>query len=102
MNTHSDIGSELSNILFWDVDKNDIDFDKHATFIIQRVLECGEFCDWKVILSYYGLDKIVSECKKMRTLDPICLSFISAISHTKKEDYRCYHTAQSSPTPWNS
>ena len=68
MNTHSDIGSELSNILFWDVDKNDIDFDKHATFIIQRVLEYGE----------------------------------SAISHTKKEDYRCYHTAQSSPTPWNS
>ena len=51
MNTHSDIGNELSNILFW---------------------------------------------------DPICLSFISAISHTKKEDYRCYHTAQSSPTPWNS
>ena len=95
MNTHCDIGSELSNILFWDVDKNDIDFDKHATFIIQRVLEYGEFCDWKVILSYYGLDKIVSECKKMRTLDPICLSFISAISHTKKEDYRCYHTAQS-------
>ena len=28
MNTHSDIGSELSSILFWDVDKNDIDFDK--------------------------------------------------------------------------
>ena len=47
MNTHSDIGSKLSNILFWDVDRNDI--DKYATFIIQRVLEYGEFCDWKVI-----------------------------------------------------
>ncbi len=102
MNTHSDIGSELSNILFWDVDKNDIDFDKHSTFIIQRVLEYGEFCDWKAILSYYGLNRIVSECKKMRTLDPICLSFIAAISHTNKEEYRCYHTAQSSPTLWNS
>ena len=49
MNKHSDIGSKLSNILFWDVDRNDIDFDKYATFIIQRVLEYGEFCDWKVI-----------------------------------------------------
>ena len=49
MNTHSDIGSKLSNILFWDVDRNDIDFDKYATFIIQRVLKYGEFCDWKVI-----------------------------------------------------
>ena len=49
MNTHSDIGSKLSNILFWDVDRNDIDFDKYATFIIQRVLEYGEFCDWIVI-----------------------------------------------------
>ena len=47
MNKHSDIGSKLSNILFWDVDRNDI--DKYATFIIQRVLEYGEFCDWKVI-----------------------------------------------------
>ena len=49
MNKHSDIGSKLSNILFWDVDRNDIDFDKYATFIIQRVLKYGEFCDWKVI-----------------------------------------------------
>ena len=32
MNTHSDIGSELSNILFWDVDKNDIDFDKMLSY----------------------------------------------------------------------
>ena len=32
MNTHSDIGSELSSILFWDVDKNDIDFDKMLSY----------------------------------------------------------------------
>ena len=32
MNTYSDIGSELSSILFWDVDKNDIDFDKMLSY----------------------------------------------------------------------
>ena len=49
MNTHTDLGSNLSNILLWDVERNEIDFDKYTTFIIQRVLEYGEFCDWKVI-----------------------------------------------------
>ena len=93
---------ELSSVVFWDVDMRTVDFDKQAAFFIQRVLEYGELHDWKLILSYYGLDRIVSECKNMRTLDPICLSFICSISKTKKEDYRCYRTAQLTPTLWNS
>ena len=48
------------------------------------------------------IDKIVEECKKMRTLDPVCLSFICNISHTNEEEYRCYHFRQYNPTLWNS
>ena len=58
--------------------------------------------DWRLINQYYGLSRIVNECKQMRTLDPVCLSFICTISHTKEEEYRCYHFRQSFPTPWNS
>ena len=58
--------------------------------------------DWRLINHYYGLQKIVEECKQMRTLDPVCLSFICTISHTKEEDYRCYRFRQSFQTPWNS
>lgn len=102
MDKQKEIIRQMSSVLFWDVDMEQVELDKQAGFFIQRVLEYGDLHDWSLILSYFGLDVIVAECKKMRTLDPVCLSYISAISHTRKEDYRCYHIVQSNPTPWNS
>jgi hypothetical protein len=93
---------KFSNNLFWDVDKSQLSMDDYPAYIIQRVLEHGQMNDWRLIYRYYGLQRIVDECKKMRTLDPVCLSFICTISHTKEEDYRCYHFRQSTPTLWNS
>ncbi|MCH3982398.1 MAG: hypothetical protein LKE41_10975 [Prevotella sp.] len=87
--------SKLSRYLFWDIDMSQADMDKAPSQIIQRVLEYGEMKDWRLILDYYGLDKIVDVCKHLRTLDPVCLSYICCISNTKKEDYRCYRIRQS-------
>ncbi|MBR1546484.1 MAG: hypothetical protein IJ633_06800 [Prevotella sp.] len=94
--------NSFSPNLFWDVDSSTLSMDDHSRFIIQRVMEYGQMRDWRLIYRYYGLDKIVEECKQIRTLDPVCLSFITTISHTNKEDYRCYHFRQSFPTLWNS
>ncbi|MCQ2127914.1 MAG: hypothetical protein MJZ08_00575 [Bacteroidaceae bacterium] len=94
--------NEFSPNLFWDVDESQFDMDKYASHVIQRVLEYGQLCDWRIIMSYYGLDKIVEHCRRLRTLDPRALSFICCLSHTKKETYRCYNFAQSFPTLWNS
>ena len=94
--------SRFTPNLFWDADLSKLSMDESANYVIQRVLEYGQMNDWRLINQYYGLDKIVEECKQMRTLDPICLSFITTISHTKEEDYRCCHFRQSFPTPWNS
>lgn len=84
--------------LFWDVDKSQIDLDKYPGHVIQRVLEYGEMGDWRIVLSYYGIEKIVDCCRSLRTLDPRALSFICCISNTEKETYRCYNFAQSTPT----
>lgn len=88
--------------LFWDVDPSEIDLDKYPGHVIQRVLEYGQLSDWRLIKSFYGMDKIVECCQKLRTLDARALSFISCISHTPKESFRCYTFAQSFPTLWNS
>lgn len=93
---------QLSEHLFWDVIREEVDMEKHALFITQRVLEYGTLEDWHLLRSYYGIEHIVEMCKSMRALDPVCLSFICAISQSKKEDFRCYHTRLSNPTPWNS
>ena len=90
---------KMSQVLFWDIDMNEADMDKYPAHFIQRVLEYGTMDDWRLLRSYYGLPKIVEECKQLRTLDPVCLSYICAISHTNPEEYRCYHFRQSNPTP---
>lgn len=92
----------LSPYLFWDIDKNSFDVEKNSAQLIRRVLEYGELDDWRAIRNYYGLDRIASDCKTMRTLRPEALSFVCLVTNTHKEDYRCYTFRQSFPTPWNS
>jgi hypothetical protein len=92
----------LNQRLFWDINTQDFDIDKNAAWIIQRVLEYGTMKDWNILENHFGVNKIVSYAVHFRTLDPVALSFLCFISGTKKEDYRCYHIAQSLPTPWNS
>ena len=94
--------SKFSKNLFWDVDPSQLKMNVHAAYIIQRVMEYGQMDDWRLINRYYGLDRIVRECQQLRTLDPVCLSFLCTISHTKPSQYRCYHFRQSTPTLWNS
>ena len=89
MSTQSYI-SQLSPVLFWDIDREHIDTDKHSSGLIQRVLEHGTLQDWRLTRDYYGMERIVADCKRLRTLDPMALSFICAMSNTNKEDYRCY------------
>ena len=78
----------FSSHLFWDIDKRLLDLNTCPGQIIQRVLEYGTLDDWKLILHYYGLEKIVKESQQLRSLEPRALSFICCLSDTKKEDYR--------------
>ena len=101
MSTQSYI-SQLSPVLFWDIDREQMDVERHSAGLIQRVLERGNLQDWRLTRDFYGMDRIVADCKRLRTLDPMALSFICMLSDTKKEDYRCYQFRQSNPTLWNS
>ena len=91
----------FSSHLFWDIRKEDIDLEQYPKYIIKRVLEYGMWNDWIIIRSYYGLPKIVEEAKKMRELEPRALAYVSAISNTPKEKFRCYTYQQSNPQHWN-
>lgn len=92
----------LSPHLFWDIDKECFAAEKNSAQLIKRVLEYGELDDWCAIRDYYGLDRIASDCKTLRSLRPEALSFVCVVTDTKKEDYRCYNFRQSCPTLWNS
>lgn len=94
--------NSMSSHLFWDVDVRTLDLDKHKTYIVQRVLEYGLMKDWELLKSTIGLHEIVDTCKRLRSLDPKALAFISLISKTPIEEFRCYTTRQLNPTLWNS
>ena len=51
----------LSTVLFWDTDYNQIDWDSKARYVIERVVMYGTVGDWRVIQEYYGMDRIRDE-----------------------------------------
>jgi len=48
----------LSPLLFWDVDQKNIDAVKHARWILERVLERGQWEDWLLLRDNMGKDTI--------------------------------------------
>lgn len=91
----------FSSFLFWDVDRDSIDLEANAPYVVQRVLEFGHLNDWKLLVSRYGLQGVARIAQTLRTLDPKALSFISAVSSFPKESFRCFTTRPSAPAHWN-
>ena len=88
----------FSEYLFWDVDRESIDFDSHAPYVVKRVLEYGKWSDWKLLVSIYGIPRITAIAKNLRSLDTKSLSFIAAISSSPIESFRCFTMRQSVQT----
>ena len=65
--------TRFSTYLFWDVNKDDLDMEKHSQYIIKRVLEYGMLQDWNIVKQYYGLGRIVEIAKGFRELEPRAL-----------------------------
>lgn len=99
----SDITIKIENFskhLFWDINRNELDFEKNKRTIIQKVLDYGLINDWNIIYKYYGIDKIANAMIEVRELDKKSISFISLLSKIPKEKFRCYTTRQLNQTHW--
>lgn len=92
---------KFSPHLFWDTDRDKLDWDHHCAFIIKRILEYGTLNDWYLLCRYIPISDIACIAKKFRDLEPRALAFISTISHIPREQFRCYTTKQSIPQHWN-
>lgn len=99
--SRSDILSQFSRHLFWDADREAIDLEKNAPYVVQRVLEYGLLDDWRLLRKYYGLERIAQISMQLRSLEEKALVFICTLTNTKKDDYRCYILRQSNLQPWN-
>ncbi|MFZ1075450.1 MAG: hypothetical protein WAN50_03695 [Minisyncoccia bacterium] len=50
--------------LFWDMDSDALDAEKHADAIIERVLNTGSLADWKWLVQNYGTGAIQSRLSR--------------------------------------
>ena len=91
----------FSSYIFWDAERDAIDPELNAPYVVRRVLEYGQYSDWQHLLDYYGLTRIVEVSKKLRSLEPRALSFISTVSHTPINQFRSYNIRQSLPEHCN-
>lgn len=86
--------TSLNKILFWDVDYNSIDFNKHAPFVVERVLTLGTLEDFKTIKDFYGKPRLKKIIMDLRSLDDRTISFCSLYFHIKPTSLRCYKLQQ--------
>jgi hypothetical protein len=86
--------SSFSENLFWDADPDDLDLDKHKTYVVGRVLDYGKWTDWQIIKNYYGIEEIKNTAKRIRTMFPQSLSFIATMTGTPENQFRAYEYLQ--------
>lgn len=61
--------------LFWDVDRAALDEEKHAEFIIRRVLALGDLDDIRWAEACYGPERLAECAACARDLDPRSRNF---------------------------
>lgn len=88
--------NELSDHLFWDVDRATIDPDRHSAWLVRRVLEYGRWKDWQVLVRRYGKPELARLSTGLRTLDPKAFAFCRAWFQLPAESFRC---STSTPFP---
>jgi len=93
--------TDLSPQLFWDTRVEDVSWDRHDSFIVERVLEYGMMKDWNLIKAAYGLERIKEVSLKLRSLSDLSLSFLCWLYNLEKEQFRCYTLRQSNQAFWH-
>lgn len=87
--------------LFWDVDVQTIDLQKHKASVIERIVTRGRWTEFLEMLHFYGKPTVKEVLLNTRWLDKRTLAFCSAIFNTPISEFRCYKLAQLNPEHWN-
>ena len=86
---------KLSRYLFWDANPDNLDYEKHARHIIERVVTRGKLEDWFTIQEFYGRERIKKEVVRIRSMDAKTMVFLSTILDIPQTEFRCYEDKQS-------
>ena len=90
----------LSKQAFWDVDMENIDYEKNARFVVEKVIARGKLEDFNAIRKFYGDKRIKEEITQARWLSDIDINFCCKLFDLQPQQFRCYTIKQSNPQLW--
>lgn len=85
---------ELSEHLFWDVKRAEVDPERHGPWLVKRVLEYGRWRDWQIIVAHYGKPRVAEIATGLRSLQPKAFAFCSVWFKLPPDSFRCYTSKQ--------
>jgi hypothetical protein len=88
---------KLDKRIFWDIKFDELDYQKYANWIIERVFERGDVEDIRQTRRFYGDEKVAEALTSAKWLSAVTLSLAKAVLGNKNEEYRCYILKQSNP-----
>jgi len=74
---------------FWDTDAKKLDTDKHAIYVIERLLEWANPQTARWLLQHYSRGKIIGVLKKTRALSQMSASFWAVYFGLPRNEIRC-------------
>lgn len=92
---------QFSDHLFWDVDRNKLDFERNKKWLVGRVLEYGLMSDWLLLKNEMSIQQIAAIAKDIRQLDDISLNFIATLSGIPKEEFAAFNKPQNAGDNWH-
>ena len=87
----------LNRRIFWDIDFEKIDFEKHADFVISRVIERGDVEDIRQCRRFYNIDFFTNTILNINYLPNIKMYLAAAIIGKDITELKCYKNRQSNP-----
>ncbi len=85
--------------IFWDVNFDKLDYDRKASFIIERVFERGDVEDIRQCRRYYDDEKVTTALLNAKYLPLHILYLAAAVVDRPLIDFRCYRLRQLNPGP---
>lgn len=95
------MGKEFAAVL-WDVDVENFDVERHAGFLVRRVLEWGTDEEWQILCERLGLARVESIAVGLPRLEPRAHAFCAEFFGRPPESFACFNAERSAPAPWIS
>ena len=97
---NNDIIQQLSDHLFWDIKREEIEVVRHRQFIITRTMDRGTAEDVRLVWNYYGEEAVKNALLNAPSIERKTIFFFANQFHISPENFRSYHKNRKLDT-WN-